>query len=105
MRLTAALWLIASTAGCGGLGAMLSGPARLPVTAARVEPVGRGLFVVRPPAGSPTCTIAVAHSPQIECDNQYLVTCDATAPESEPFCHVTEEASPVRESIYPARVP
>jgi len=97
--------MVITPAGCGGIGSMLGTAKPAPVTAARLEPGGRGLFVVRPPAGATGCTIGVAHSPEIECDSQYLVTCDATAPENEPFCHVTEETSPARESIYPARAP
>lgn len=76
-----------------------------PVMAARLEPGGRGLFVVRPPSAPDGCTISAGNPTPLACTNAYLVSCDATLPESEPFCRVTPEIGPVRESIYPARLP
>lgn len=104
VALGALLMLTVTQAGCGGLGA-LTGPAKSPVTAARIDPGGHGLFVIRPPSGPDGCNIAVQGSAPLECDNEYLVSCDATLPDNEPFCRVTPELGPVRESIYPARVP
>ena len=74
------------------------------VTAQRLEPGGKGLFVVRPQADDPEC-FEQPKSPNgqtpVDCASQYLVGCDASAPASKPFCTLMHEKGPVRDSIYP----
>jgi hypothetical protein len=104
-------WLILSSVALLP-GCFLFGPlaGHSPVTAERIEPGGKGLFVVRPHAEDADCQLKLA-SPNgttpLDCSSEYLVACDASAPESKPFCSVVRETGPVRDSIYSAsgRVP
>ena len=74
------------------------------VSAERLEPGGKGLFVVRPHADEAECLLKV-QSPNgrtpLDCSSEYIVACDASTPESKPFCSVVREKGPVRDSIYP----
>ena len=74
------------------------------VTAARLEPGGKGLFVVRPQADDPECVDRL-QSPNgqtpVDCTSEYLVGCDGSTPANQPFCTLMREKGPVRESIYP----
>lgn len=102
MRSTAKLALLGTLLLSGCWAALTGGHA--PVTAARLEPGGKGLFVVRPQAEAPECVEALS-SPNgatpVDCTSEYLVSCDASAPENRPFCTLMRERGPVRESIYP----
>ena len=69
-----------------------------------VAPGGKALLLVRPDAHHSRCRVDVATgdgSVVADCDAQYLVGCDASAPSSEPFCRLVREAGPVRDSAYP----
>jgi hypothetical protein len=72
------------------------------VTAERIEPGGKGLFTVRPSSMDPKCSSKV-NAPggnDVDCNTEYLVGCDASAPEGQSFCSAMREKGP-RDSIYP----
>ena len=73
------------------------------VTAERIEPGGKGLFTVRPSSLDPKCSskIAAPGGNDVDCSTEYLVGCDASAPEGQSFCSAMREKGP-RDSIYPA---
>ena len=92
----------AMASGCSGLG--LFSKSQI-VTAERLEPGGKGLFVVRPPAGDAECSVTVktrTRREQLACNSEFLVSCDASRPDDKPFCTLMRERGPVRDSIYPA---
>jgi len=73
------------------------------VTAERLEPGGKGLFVVRPSSMDPKCSskIAAPGGNDVDCNTEYLVGCDASVPEGQSFCSAMREKGP-RDSIYPS---
>lgn len=75
------------------------------VTAERLEPGGKGLFVVRPYDGEKDCAEAIKGTngaKVVDCNSEFLVGCDATTPDGRPFCVLMKEKGLVRDSIYPA---
>jgi hypothetical protein len=88
--------------GCSLFGGLIGPPV---VSAERIEPGGKGLFVIRPPTPRDGCEVKVASQRgalPVGCESQFVVGCDASIPESRPFCMLMREKGPVRESIYPA---
>ena len=60
---------------------------------------------LEPHADEADCQLKLASpngSTPMDCSSEYLVACDASTPESKPFCRVVRESGPVRDSIYPA---
>ena len=45
---------------------------------------------------------AAGSSAPVRCDAEFLVACDASLPDSQPFCYLMREKGPVRDSLYPA---
>jgi hypothetical protein len=69
-----------------------------------VEPGGKALLVVRPDVADKDCTVKVATAKgdaTTGCGNHFIVGCDASAPETMPFCRIIKEVGPVRDSAYP----
>jgi hypothetical protein len=104
MRLLTLL-IVASLLWLSGCSLFMPASHSATVTAERLEPGGKGLFVVRPQSDDPECLLKVP-SPNgrtpLDCASEYLVACDASTPESKPFCSLVREKGPVRDSIYPA---
>jgi hypothetical protein len=92
-----------SLTGCAAL-ASFGGGGSTTVTAERLEPGGKGLFVVRPYASDPEC-VEQLQSPNgktpVDCNAEFLVGCDASAPDSKQFCTLVQEKGRARDSIYP----
>ena len=74
------------------------------VSAERIEPGGKGLFVVRPSSMDQNCEVGIRTpgDPTIDCNSEYLVGCDGAAPDNQQFCSLMREKGPARDSIYPA---
>jgi len=65
---------------------------------------GKGLFVVSPAVEDGTCAISVKAAngtKKIDCNTQYLVTCDVDIPKDKPFCQLVSEIGTEHESVYP----
>lgn len=91
------------TSGCSAVTAF-SSKAVPTVTAERLEPGGKGLFVVRPFLSDDECQLklqAPNGATPVDCDSQFIVGCDGAIPESRPFCSLIHEQGPSRESLYP----
>jgi hypothetical protein len=91
------------TAGCGFGAALLS--TKTDATAERLDPGGKGLFTLRPPMSVEECrenVHAAGSSAAVQCDAEFIVGCDASLPEDQPFCYLMKEKGPVRDSLYPA---
>jgi hypothetical protein len=74
------------------------------VTAERIEPGGKGLFTIRPSSYDNKCEVkvkATTGDAPVDCNTEYLVGCDASAPEGQSFCWAMKEKGP-RDSVYPA---
>lgn len=91
----------AALTGCSTLSVLA---ARSTVSAERIEPGGKGLFVVRPSAEDPACEEKL-QSPNdampVDCDSEFIVGCDGATPDGKPFCALVREKGRVRNSIYP----
>lgn len=63
---------------------------------------GKGLFIVQPLIDDPKCKVDVnGGEAELDCNSEYVISCDITLPNTRPFCSLVSEIGVDRQSAYP----
>jgi hypothetical protein len=94
---------------CGALTSLIGGASSNPQVPRDVQMIyaegDKRVLVVRPPAIAATCTMQVqGRTPSLDCQAEYVVTCNANLPTKKPLCSLAVEQVVSRESVYPTEV-